>query len=57
VDLLAALTGGQLALLIALLLAFSFLVQLAVAKWLYERRQARRRAEAAEQKRNPPGTP
>jgi hypothetical protein len=57
VDLLAALTGGQLVILIALLLAFSFLVQLAVAKWLYERRQARRRAEAAEQKRSPPGTP
>lgn len=36
-----------------LFLALSFLIQLAIAKWRYEKKQAAKRLEAAERKRSP----
>ena len=38
---------------VLLLFALSFLVQLAIAKWRYEKRQAEKRLEAAQRKRTP----
>ena len=38
---------------VLLLFALSFLIQLAIAKWRYEKKPAAKRLEAAERKRNP----
>jgi len=45
------LSPGQLVFLIVLLVAFSILVQLAVVKWLYDRKRARLKREQAEAER------
>ena len=38
---------------VLLLFALSFLIQLAIAKWRYEKRQKEKRLEAAQRKRAP----